>query len=251
MMGLMDWSRTSILRITDAYRKSASKFGEMEAAVFENENLEVPIERAGYVAIDTELTGLDEKKDSIISIGAIRMVGRRIYINDTFYSLVKPVAELTGDTVVIHGITPSDVKEGPGIDEVLPQFLEFCGSDVMVGYLPALDMAFLNREMRRLYGLTIKNPVVDVFTAHKWMLQRKGKDNTKNLSLYEIAKDLGVEVKGAHNAISDAFITAQVLQRLIHTLSNFGVKSVGELLKVSNPSKGGDRFRFSTKINSL
>jgi DNA polymerase III epsilon subunit-like protein len=43
-----------------------------------------------YVVLDTELTGLDEKKDSIVSIGAVRMHGGSIALGDTFYRLLKP-----------------------------------------------------------------------------------------------------------------------------------------------------------------
>ena len=45
---------------------------------------------SGIVVVDTELTGLDEKKDSIVSIGAVRMTGGRIELGDMFYRLVSP-----------------------------------------------------------------------------------------------------------------------------------------------------------------
>lgn len=56
----------------------------------------MPIERQksikelNYVVVDTELTGLNERRDSIISIGAIKMHGGRIDMGNTFYKLVKP-----------------------------------------------------------------------------------------------------------------------------------------------------------------
>ena len=43
-----------------------------------------------YVVLDTEVTGLDEKKDSIVSVGAVRMRGGSIALGDTFYRLLKP-----------------------------------------------------------------------------------------------------------------------------------------------------------------
>ena len=38
-------------------------------------DLATPIDRCRYAVIDTELTGLDFKKDSIVSIGAVAMTG--------------------------------------------------------------------------------------------------------------------------------------------------------------------------------
>ena len=82
-----------------------------------------PVTEASYVVVDTELTGLDEKRDSIVSIGAVRMTGARIELGDTFYRLVSPRTELGSDSVVIHEITPSEVAEQPSIETVLDELL--------------------------------------------------------------------------------------------------------------------------------
>lgn len=209
------------------------------------------IERAVFTAIDTELTGLDFKNDSIISIGAMRMVGGRIDLGDVFYRLIRPRSRLTAESIVIHGITPSDLAEEPAIDEVLPEFIEFLGKDTVVGYLPSIDMSFINREAKMLYGFEVNNPVIDISTAYRWVKWRTGDDYLGNPNLYEIAAILNVPVKDAHNALSDAFIAAQVLQRLMPSLLKLGIKSVGELLNVSNPAKGGEKFLSSSGINGF
>src|SRR5574337_1308459 len=108
-----------------------------------------PIAGAGYVAIDTELTGLDEKKDSIVSLGGIKMTGGRIELGSTLDRLVSPRTELRADTVVIHEITPSDVQAEPGIDAAMDEFLSFIGSRILVGHFISIDLEFLNREMKR------------------------------------------------------------------------------------------------------
>ena len=64
---------------------------------------------AGFVSFDTELTGRDFRKDSIISIGAVKLKGGTLYPAKTFYRLVKPETELSHKSVVIHEITPSDL----------------------------------------------------------------------------------------------------------------------------------------------
>src|SRR5512141_25937 len=92
-----------------------------------------PIIGVPYVVVDTELTGLDETKDSIVSIGAVRMTGGSIHVGETFYRLVSPRTELSAGSVVIHEITPSDVMMKPGIDTVLAEFLQVCGDAVLVG----------------------------------------------------------------------------------------------------------------------
>jgi DNA polymerase-3 subunit epsilon len=209
-----------------------------------------PITDVRYVVVDTELTGLDEKKDCIVSIGAVRMTGGSIRLGDPFYRLVSPKEKLTADSVVIHEITPSDVVAQPAIDTVLREFLDYAAGDVLVGHFISIDLAFINREMKRLYGHEIKNAAIDTFTIDEW-LRKRWRSNAyfaKALSgyrLYDIAKNIGVPVNGSHNAIVDAFTTAQLLQRFIPLLLEAGVNDIGELLKRGKPFEGGDRFRIT------
>jgi DNA polymerase III subunit epsilon len=209
-----------------------------------------------YVAIDTELTGLHEKKDSIISIGAVRMNGTRIELSDNFHQLVKPKSKFKPDSVIIHGITPSDVLEKPNIDTILNEFLLFCGNDILIGHCACIDLSFINREMKRICGETLQNPVIDTFNVYSW-LRAKVPTRTcfspspTNSSLFEIAKCFSIAVRGAHNALIDAFITAQLLQRFMPVLIDVGVEHIGDLLKIGHPFEGGDKSKPSSEISNF
>lgn len=214
------------------------------------------IRDAGYVVIDTELTGLNEKKDSIISIGAIRMAGGRINLEETFYRLISPDAEFKSESVVIHGITPSDVREKPEIDEVLSEFLQFCGDDILIGHCVSIDLSFINREMKRILGFNLKNAALDTFAIYEWMGKKMPANKTlavplRDCSLYGIAQRFGISANGAHNAMVDAFITAQVFQRFIPMLPFAGIRTIEDLLRVGNPSRGGDRFRTAGEASNF
>ncbi len=209
-----------------------------------------------YVVIDTELTGLDEKKDSIVSMAAIRMTGGRIDIEDTFYRLVNPETELTAESVIIHEITPSEVTKKPGIGKVLSEFAQFCGNDVIVGHCVSIDLRFINREMKKAFGSVLRNPALDTSAIYEWIRKRFPSRKAfpycfSDSGLYDIAKYFGIPVNGAHNAVMDAFITAQVFQRFIPMLNEGGVRSIGDLLSLGNPSKGGDRSGISREMYSF
>ncbi len=215
-----------------------------------------PITDVRYVVVDTELTGLDENRDSIVSIGAVRMAGGKIDIGDTFYRLVSPRTELTAASVVIHEITPSDVVMSPVIEMVLGEFLEFCGADVLVGHFISIDLAFLNREMKRLRKAAIRNRVVDTFSVYEWLRKRKKSWDCfatplTGYRLYDIARCFGVPVNGAHNAIMDAYATAQLFQRFLPLLAEAGVGNIGDLLKIGKPFEGGDRFGLTGEISNF
>jgi len=214
-------------------------------------NLKTPISDARYVVVDTELTGLEEKKDSIVSIGAMRMTGGRIELGDMFYRLVSPKTCLSADSVIIHEITPSDVCEQPGIDTVLSEFIDYCGNDVLVGHMISIDLSFLNREMRRMHGRKIANAALDTFSIYEWLRKRNMVANCAGNRLYDIIKCFDIPVHGAHNAIMDVFATAQLLQRFIPCFAKAGLQDIGDLLTVGKPFNGGDRFEITGEFSNF
>ena len=218
---------------------------------------EMPIENAGYVVVDTELTGLNEKKDSIVSIGAVKMNGAIIDLSDTFYRLVNPETNLTAESVIIHEITPDEVVEKPDIRTGLAEFLSFCGQNIIVGFCVNIDMEFLNREAKRILGRVIQNPVLDIFPMFEWVRSKKAAQGEEEIrmpvhyKLYDIAKHYGIEVNGAHNAMIDAFITAQIFQRFFPILLEAGIRSIGDVLRLSTKLKGGDRFAVNRGMSNF
>jgi DNA polymerase-3 subunit epsilon len=199
---------------------------------------DIPINEANYIVFDTELTGLKLKKNSIVSIGAVKMDGSRINLGDFFYRIVEPKTELTGKSVVIHGITPSEASESPRIDVLLPEFLDFCGDSILVGHVVSIDLDFINKEMKRVYGSTIPNRAVDTFTIYGWIRRIEEKTcayhggTPGNADLFTLAEKYNIPVASAHNALNDAFVTAQLFQRFLSLLPALGVRSVHDLLKI-------------------
>jgi DNA polymerase-3 subunit epsilon len=201
----------------------------------------LPLDRAGYVVFDTELTGLKTRQDSIVSLGAIAMTGGRIELGRTFYRLVEPRTALRGSSVVVHGITPTEAQAWPSIGKVLPEFLEFCGDSIVVGHVVSIDLAFLNGELERTLHRGLPNPAVDTLSVHRWLM---GRDNdvcafyggsAEATDLLSLAKAEGIPVVGAHNALNDAFVTAQLFQRYLSMLPRHGIRTVGELLRIGKP----------------
>ncbi len=212
-------------------------------SVTENIRIDTGLREAVYVVFDTELTGLNPKKDSIVSIGAVKVFGTRIDIGNPYYRIVQPQSELTGRSVVIHEITPAEASECPTIDVLLPEFLDFCGNAVVAGHFVSIDLAFLNKEMERLFGLTLRNPAIDTFVLYQSL--RKLEENIcafhngirESVDLITLAQKYSIPVADAHNALNDAFITAQFFQRLLTGLHSFNINTVGDLLKIGEPGR--------------
>jgi DNA polymerase III subunit epsilon len=201
-----------------------------------NIDLNTHLDNAEYVVLDTELTGLQLRKDSIVSIGAVKITGRKISLGDIFYRVVEPRTKLTGRSVVIHGITPSEATECPDIGALLPEFLDFCETRIIAGHFVGMDINFINAEMKRLYGFGLKNPSVDTLKLYTWMRKNEGNafhdGLSENVDLFSLARKYNIPVSRKHNALEDAFITAQLFQRLISSLPQYGVRTLRDLLRI-------------------
>ena len=200
-----------------------------------------PIDEADYVAFDTELTGLDVKRDTIISIGAVKLRGGRIFPGRTFYRLIRPESELRPESVVVHELTHSDLEEAERASDALLEFLDFIGDSVLLGHFVHIDLSFVGRSMRKLFGANFARGAVDTATLHDWLVDNDSRfaayhgGISLKKDLFSTAKRYGIAVDRAHDALYDAFLSAQLLQRFLPFLPAAGVRSVKELLEVSKP----------------
>ncbi len=53
------------------------------------------------VALDTETTGLNPKKDEILTIGAVKIRDSKILLSKTFEASIKPKKEINSDSIKI------------------------------------------------------------------------------------------------------------------------------------------------------
>jgi DNA polymerase-3 subunit epsilon len=199
------------------------------------------IEKIPFVVVDTELTGLDMKRDSVISVGAVKMAGTRIELGRSFYRLVSPRADFKSESIVVHGITPDDVVAKPSLDVVADELLAFCGDRILVGHFFSIDLGFLAREAPAVRAADLRRRAVDTVRVHAWIEHQRHRHAGNYigpegaLNLVALALSHGIRVGGAHNALTDAFITAQLLQRQLRALPGLGVRTLGDLLRVGKP----------------
>ncbi len=201
----------------------------------------VPIRDANFVVVDTELTGLDESRDEIVSIAGVRMRGKRIRIGNTFSRLVKPSCQLKKEGILVHGIVSSELQSSPHIKLVLEEFVEFFRDAIIVGHFIIIDLAFIRREMRRHLKEDFNPIAIDTLFIYRWLVKTKAlpQDFINYTSLWDIAKSINIEAKEMHNALSDAYITAQLFQKLIVYLAELKVSTLDALLKIGKPNVSG------------
>jgi DNA polymerase III epsilon subunit-like protein len=197
-----------------------------------------PLRETRFVVIDTELSSLDAKVNRILSVGAIAMDGPRIRLADQFYRVVNPGIEVPERTILVHGLRPADVAAGEPPTEVARKLADFIEGAVLVGHFVSIDVAALKKEFKSA-GLQFRSIAVDTAKVYRWMeLKRRTfgeatDDRHQAVDLSTVAKLYNVPVNDAHHSLGDAFVTAQLWQKLLHELESAGIKTVGELRRLA------------------
>ncbi|MDO9207123.1 MAG: 3'-5' exonuclease [Sulfuricurvum sp.] len=170
------------------------------------------------VVFDTETTGLNTKKDAVLSIGAVKIKRDKILTSQSFEVFLKPSKEISVESIKIHHIRPCDLEHAIEPLEGVKKFLEFIGNRPLVGYYLEFDMAMMNRLIKPWLGVTLPNKQIEVsglYFDKKIALIPQG---NIDLRFDTILRDLNIPRMGQHNALNDAIMTAMVYIKLQHTL---------------------------------
>lgn len=163
-----------------------------------------------YIIFDTETTGLHpEHGDKIIEIAAVRVVNS-VITNEVFDSLINPHRLIPSEAAQIHGITNEMLQQAEDSSIVIPKFLQFVRSDVLVAHNAKFDIDFLKTEMEALkLDITKLPPVICTLEQTKLKLPSLGK-----YSLESLISHFGIPVERRHRALDDVKATAEVFLRI-------------------------------------
>lgn len=65
-----------------------------------------------YISLDCETTGLNPRKDEILSIGAVLIRDNKVLMRNTFNIFLKPSKSINAESIKIHHIRPVDLENG-------------------------------------------------------------------------------------------------------------------------------------------
>jgi DNA polymerase-3 subunit epsilon len=172
-----------------------------------------------WVSLDCETTGLDTRRDHIVSIGAVRIQGQRILTSQRLELLVRPPHGVSADSVRIHQLRERDLAQGIPVQDAVLQLLEFIGSRPLVGYYLEFDAAMINRVLRPLLGIALPQPcneVSELYYDYKFRQLSPHRQQSPNIDLRfaTLMQDLGLPQSKAHDAVNDAVMAALAFVKL-------------------------------------
>jgi len=191
---------------------------------------DTPTDDVRFVVLDSETTGLDPRNDRLITIGAVAVHAGEIRLDDSFNALVRVPKNTSA--VTVHGVTRDESRGGIEEPEALERFLDYLRDGVIVGHHIGHDVATFDAGYERHWGARLLNRSMDTMdlTLH---LERAGafagRPPIRRFTLDALCDMFGVVPHDRHTASGDAFITAQVLLRLLKLAARHGRTTLGAI----------------------
>ena len=172
-------------------------------------DVDAPHRQTRYVVVDIEASGLDQKKDRLISIGAVGISEGYIQATDAFEVVLRQEQVSDANNILIHGIGASAQREGVEPVEALLQFLEYVGKAPLVAYHAFFDQGMIDRANQQYLGTRPE------FIWHDlaWILPELCSETISGIvGLDTWLEHFRISNYQRHNAVSDCLATAQLFQ---------------------------------------
>lgn len=160
-----------------------------------------------YIVFDIETTGLDSSYDEVIEIGAIKVKDNKIV--SKFNSLVKPRNEIDEYITELTGITNEMVKDAPTIEEILPDFMNYIGNDILIGHNVNFDINFIYDNLYRNKFDVLTNDFIDTMRISKKLLP-----DLPHHRLIDLARYFEIDTTNNHRSLKDCEITMDIYEQL-------------------------------------
>ncbi len=183
-----------------------------------------------FVVFDLETSGSAPSTGAAVTeIGAVKVLGGAVI--GEFQTFVNPGHYLSDFITSLTGITDSMLVDAPTIDEVLPIFLDFLGSEfetVLVAHNSPFDMSFMKSAAATHSYQWPDYKVIDTARVARYVLDR---DEVPNCKLSTLAPFFGSATSPTHRALDDARATVDVLHGIFERLGSHNVTTLEELMQ--------------------
>lgn len=153
-----------------------------------------------FVCFDIETTGLSPEQDSIIEIGALKVVEGKVI--DKFSEFINPGISLPANITNLTGITDDMLAGAKSEDIIVDRFIEFAKDYILLGHNIVFDYSFTKVAAKRM-GLPFDKTGLDTLVMSRKLLK-----DLPSKSLTNLCQHYGIVNKRAHRAYEDARATA-------------------------------------------
>lgn len=174
-------------------------------------NLTTSIAQCDILAVDFETTGLNAKKNAIISVGYVTLSGNQIRLDSCYHEIIAADGDLDAGNVAIHKITDQVKAGGIPLARVIEELLAALAGKIMLVHFAHIEKTFLEQACLKLYGMAPVFPIIDTFALAKRRYDRCHEIYAPScLHLFNLRQEYGLPHHRAHNALNDAIATAEL-----------------------------------------
>lgn len=188
--------------------------------------------RTRYVVVDVETTGLDLRRDRVLAVGAVGVTRARIGLGDAYGAVLRQTEASTDANILIHGIGGQAQLAGRDPVWALIEFLEWAGKAPFVAFRAEFDQTMLEREMKARFGVPIALAWIDLAFLLPALFRGTGCD-----SLEDWTGHFGIGTGERHDAVADAYATAQLLLIALAAADSVGMGSPAQLIAMQKAQR--------------
>jgi DNA polymerase III subunit epsilon len=187
-----------------------------------------------WVVLDCESSGLDPHSDRLLSIGAVGVRAGTIILGDAFSVLLRQSRASAPDNILVHGIGDTDQLSGESPERALSAFDAFAGDAPLAGFHTSFDQALLERAFREVTARAWRRRWLDLALLAPVLFPKLARGRTALddwLAVFEI------DHPARHDALADAYATAQLLLVLLRAARDQGLNNVGAIRRAAGSRK--------------
>jgi DNA polymerase III subunit epsilon len=182
-----------------------------------------------WVVIDCETSGLDAKRDRLLSLGAVSVRGRRIALADAYGAVIRQAQASARENIAIHGIGAEAQRAGRPAEEALRELAAFAADAVPAAFHAPFDAEVLRRALKAAGAPPLPRRWLDLAQLAPALYPQAARAQR---ALEDWLAHFGIAPRGRHDALGDALATAELLLVLLEEADRQGAKTLGELLAI-------------------
>ncbi len=164
-----------------------------------------------FYVLDTETTGLGNE-DEIVQIGIVDRDGVAL-----MNQMIKPTIPIGRGAAAVHGISDGDVSGAPSFARVYSKLSALLAGQAVVAYNMDFDWRMLQQTTARYRLPPVRigklNCAMQQYARFKGLRKSNGRNYVWH-KLGNAARQEGIEIRRAHDALDDARMTLALIHKM-------------------------------------
>lgn len=187
---------------------------------------ETALDQSRLVVLDLETSGLNTQRDQVLSIGAVVIQGGSIDLGSQYECILYRADQRLSESILIHGLAPSELAQGMEPAEALLAFMEFADQCVFLAFHAPFDQRMLARALRHELGVRLQHAFIDVA---EWAPMLYPEAEVGRGGLDDWAAFFKLSNSQRHHASADALTTAEIALILLSRGRMQGILTLADL----------------------